>query len=598
MKNKFYLIFSIIVVFTMVLAACQTSAPETEAPPSAEKTEEAAPPPTEAPKPTEAPTEAPAPAMATEDDLDASFSAMLDNMKKYDTIKMDGLLEEMTEDQPPFIIDVRTKEEVEKSGHIEGAVWIPLNELAEHIDIMPALDTPIVTYCGTGWRATIAMTALHGMGWTNVRALKAKFQDWVDAGNPVGEGLPSDGEVLNAAEPDPGLVAAMDEMLTSIPKGYGVIKADDLNTALVESPDLILIDVRTPEEIEKNGYIDNGDNEPIFIPLEQFIAERENFPTEKDAEIVVYCGSGHRSTMGMTMLWSYGFTNVHSLAGGFAGWVEGGFPVKGGVNVLDEAFSTMLANMVKYNTIKMDDLNASLAEDQPPFLIDVRTEKEVAESGHIEGAVWIPLNELAQHMEIMPDFDTPIVTYCGTGWRATIAMTALHGMGWQDVKALKAKFTDWVDAGYAVGEGLPPDAIELNVAKPDPVLVTTIDAMLSAIPEGYGVLKADAFNTELAENADLIVIDVRTDAELEEKGIIDTGEIVQIHIPLEDFIAQMDKWPTEKDAQIVVYCGSGHRSTMAMTMLWTYGYSNVRSLAGGFGNWVEQGYPVKEFAAP
>jgi hypothetical protein len=99
MKNKFYLIFSIIIVLSMLLAACQTSAPETEALPPVEKTEEVAPPPTEAPKPTEVPTEVPAPVIATEEDLDTSFSAMLDNMKKYDTIKMDGLLEEMTEDQ-------------------------------------------------------------------------------------------------------------------------------------------------------------------------------------------------------------------------------------------------------------------------------------------------------------------------------------------------------------------------------------------------------------------------------------------------------------------------------------------------------------------
>ena len=596
MKHKTFYIISILIVLSMLLAACQSTA-TTEAPPPPEQTEEAAPPPTEAPKPTEAPPEPPAPAMATEEDLDASFNTMLENMSKYNTIKMDGLMEEMAEDQPPFIIDVRTKEEVEKSGHIEGAVWIPLNELAQHIDVMPALDVPIVTYCGTGWRATIAMTALHGMGWTNVRALKAKFTDWVDAGNPVGEGLPPEAEKLNTAEPNPALVAAMDEMLSNIPKGYGVVKGEDLNTMLVENPDLILIDVRTKSEIEKNGYIDQGDNEPIFIPLEQFIAERANWPEAKDAEIVVYCGSGHRSTMGMTMLWSYGYTNVKSLAGGFAGWVDAGYPVKGGVNVLDEAFSTMLATMEHYNTIKMDDLNAALAEDQPPFLIDVRTEKEVQESGHIEGAVWIPLNELAQHLDVMPDFDTPIVTYCGTGWRATIAMVALHGMGWTDVHALKAKFTDWVDAGNAVGEGLPPEAMALNVAEPDPALVSAIDAMLTSIPQGYGVLKADDFNTELAEGPDMIVMDVRTDQELQDKGVIDTGEVPQIHIQLEDFIAQMDQWPADKDAQIVVYCGSGHRSTMAMTILWTYGYTNVRSLAGGFGNWVDQGFPVKELEA-
>ena len=39
------------------------------------------------------------------------------------------------------------------------------------------------------------------------------------------------------------------------------------------------------------------------------------------------------------------------------------------------------------------------------------------------------------------------------------------------------------------------------------------------------------------------------------------------------------------------------RSTMAMTMLWSYGYNDVRSLKGGFGGWAEAGYPVAEYDA-
>ena len=58
-----------------------------------------------------------------------------------------------------------------------------------------------------------------------------------------------------------------------------------------------------------------------------------------------------------------------------------------------------------------------------------------------------------------------------------------------------------------------------------------------------------------------------------------------------------DQWPAAQDAPIVVYCGSGHRSTMAMTMLWSYGYNDVRSLKGGFGGWAEAGYPVAEYDA-
>jgi rhodanese-related sulfurtransferase len=60
----------------------------------------------------------------------------------------------------------------------------------------------------------------------------------------------------------------------------------------------------------------------------------------------------------------------------------------------------------------------------------------------------------------------------------------------------------------------------------------------------------------------------------------------------------MAQWPADKDAKIVVYCGSGHRSTMAVAMMGLNGYTNVWSLKGGFGGWVEAGYPVAEYAAP
>ena len=67
---------------------------------------------------------------------------------------------------------------------------------------------------------------------------------------------------------------------------------------------------------------------------------------------------------------------------------------------------------------------------------------------------------------------------------------------------------------------------------------------------------------------------------------------------LEEFIAQKAEWPADKDAKIVVYCGSGHRSTIAMTMLYSYGYTDVGSLKDGFGGWATEGYPVIEYVAP
>ncbi len=534
----------------------------------------------------------------TEVDLDAQFSTFLTNMEAYNTIGIDTLNELMVEN-PPFLLDVREPGELAEKGWIEGAVNIPLREVADNIQYLPSFDTPIVSYCGSGWRCTIAMTALEGMGWEDVRGLKGgSFSGWVEAGYPFAEGAVPELVVMDAAEPDAALVASMQEMLHNVPDGFGVMTAENLSVELVENPDLILIDVRRPEEIEEKGYIDHANLQ--FIPLEQFIDLSADWPEDLDAPIVTYCGSGHRSTIAMSILWAYGYTDVQSLKGGFGGWVSGGYPAIGVPEAtydMDAAFTTFLDGMVGYNTIGIDDLNLLLVEDPPPFVLDVRAPSEIEANGYIEGAVNIPLREVADHVEWLPSFDTPIVSYCGSGWRCTIALTALEGMGWEDVRGLKGgSFSGWVEAGYPVAEGLPLEPMVLDIAEPDPAAVAAMQTMLHNVPDGYGVITADDFNLALLENPELIVIDVRRQEELDEKGVIEAEN--WIHVPLETFVTMQDQWPADLDAPIVVHCGSGHRSTIAMSILWSYGYTDVHSLKGGFGGWVDAGYPVVEFAAP
>jgi rhodanese-related sulfurtransferase len=586
MNKKLSLPLALLLAISMLLAACGSQAPA-EAP-VVEK------PATEAPAVVEEPTEAPAVEVA---DLDGVFGDMLANMSKYNTVKADALLVEMAEDNPPFLLDIRTADELAESGYIEGATHILLNELAQHIDLLPSFDTPIVAYCGSGWRATIAMTALHGMGWTNVRALKTPFADLADAGYPIVTGTP-EAVALDAATPDAALVAAADSYLAGIKdhgSKFGILTAEMLNTALAEDPNLVVMDVRTQAEVDKNGSIDAPNY--VHIPLEDFVTRKAEWPS-MDAPITVACGSGHRSTMAMTMLFANGYTDVTSLLGGFAAWKDASYATVGGEPTLADNYNTMLAEMTGYNTVKAEDLLVELAEDTPPFLLDVRSTEEVQENGHIEGATLIPLNELAQHLDLLPSFDTPIVTYCGSGWRATIAMTALHSMGWTNVRALKTTFADWVAAGNPVVEGLPEPMV-LDVAQVGEGLTAPVDTAVNIAKDtGWGGKTADALNADLVEKPDMILIDVRTPEELAEKGVIAVEGQELLTIPLADFVADTAMWPADKDAEIVVYCGSGHRSTMAMTILLTEGYTNVTSLKGGFGGWVEAGFLVAEYAAP
>ena len=44
-----------------------------------------------------------------------------------------------------------------------------------------------------------------------------------------------------------------------------------------------------------------------------------------------------------------------------------------------------------------------------------------------------------------------------------------------------------------------------------------------------------------------------------------------------------------RDAQVVVYCASGNRSAFVADTMQQMGYTNVKSLAGGFRGWAEAG---------
>jgi rhodanese-related sulfurtransferase len=250
--------------------------------------------------------------------------------------------------------------------------------------------------------------------------------------------------------------------------------------------------------------------------------------------------------------------------------------IEAGEKDLDAAYTTFLHDMVLYNTISLDDLNRIIAEEPPPFLLDVREFDEVLETGYIEGAVIIPIRDLGSRTDLLPSFDTTIVTYCTSGWRCTIAMTALEVLGWENVLSLSGgSFSGWLNADQPIATGLP-ETVPLNAATPDPGMLALMADTLSNIPEEMGMITVHDVNNEMMTNPDLILLDVRQTQEVQNTGAIEGA----LHIPLEEFIARKDDWPSDKDAKIVVYSGYGFPSIIAMTILWSYGYSDVWSLIG------------------
>jgi rhodanese-related sulfurtransferase len=69
-------------------------------------------------------------------------------------------------------------------------------------------------------------------------------------------------------------------------------------------------------------------------------------------------------------------------------------------------------------------------------LVDVRTPSEYA-GGHIDGAINIPLNELANRAHELGDLAKPIVLYCKSGMRSAKAARQLGSIGFSQLYDLR-----------------------------------------------------------------------------------------------------------------------------------------------------------------
>ena len=79
------------------------------------------------------------------------------------------------------------------------------------------------------------------------------------------------------------------------------------------------------------------------------------------------------------------------------------------------------------------------------LLIDVRTPSEF-DSGYIEGAINIPVDQIANRLSEIPS-DIPIIVYCRSGNRSATAAQTLVENGYEQVYDMGGVI-GWTNAGY------------------------------------------------------------------------------------------------------------------------------------------------------
>lgn len=112
---------------------------------------------------------------------------------------------------------------------------------------------------------------------------------------------------------------------------------------------------------------------------------------------------------------------------------------------LGEATGTIEA--IEYTASQYREVSAreavGLIANVHPLILDVRTEPEFA-AGHLENAMLIPVQELESRIaELSANKQQPVLVYCASGNRSTVASKLLVEAGFMQVSNLRRGIAEW-----------------------------------------------------------------------------------------------------------------------------------------------------------
>ena len=92
---------------------------------------------------------------------------------------------------------------------------------------------------------------------------------------------------------------------------------------------------------------------------------------------------------------------------------------------------------------------------------------------------------------------------------------------------------------------------------------------------------------KILQNTNPLILDVRTQMEFQ-RGHIEGANLLPVQV-LQQYI---DKLEPYKNQDILIYCATGNRSTVASRLLIESGFMKIYNLRHGISDWSQRGYPV------
>lgn len=108
----------------------------------------------------------------------------------------------------------------------------------------------------------------------------------------------------------------------------------------------------------------------------------------------------------------------------------------------------------RIHEVTLDEVKAKLDRNEKFLLIDVREDNEWAKD-HLPNAIHLGKGIIERDIEAqVTDPNTPMILYCGGGFRSALAADNLQRMGYTNVLSMDGGIRGWREKGYPLTQDL------------------------------------------------------------------------------------------------------------------------------------------------
>jgi rhodanese-related sulfurtransferase len=116
----------------------------------------------------------------------ARFLKIVDDARaRVKEVDVDGVKARIDHGEKFLLIDVREESEFAKD-HLPGAIHLGKGIIERDIEAtVPDLNSPMILYCGGGFRSALAADNLQRMGYTQVLSMDGGIREWREKHFPL-----------------------------------------------------------------------------------------------------------------------------------------------------------------------------------------------------------------------------------------------------------------------------------------------------------------------------------------------------------------------------------------------------------------------------